>query len=338
MTGVFSNPIAVSEGQLATDLALILGACSQYCSSDRVGYGFAQGPRIVQKLKTLLESEIPKENPDLVAICKAIEALELEPEKKPKTGRQKAFKNCIRAIERIFAVTLSQLEVTALAITAESSPAGSGATVSLTAAVASQNTELVRYLLENGEDPNTPNQLMITPLFLAATNGNLEILNLLLAHGAKVDAIASPRGETALALAVFNLIYPEVVERLLDAGANPHVLTCDGRNLLTCALQEGALGVVKVLLKKAPFLLQEENLGPLKQLANSSYASPEMRRQITKAEQDFNKVRSQVYLYSIAFGPIYSQPASHASVDSTSEGPAGAGSGAGAEPGSSWWG
>jgi hypothetical protein len=63
----------------------------------------------------------------------------------------------------------------------------------LALAVASQygNTEIVKLLLEAGEDPNRFNPVgghsHSTPLHQAAGNGHLEVVKLLIAHGAKTD-------------------------------------------------------------------------------------------------------------------------------------------------------
>jgi ankyrin repeat protein len=77
------------------------------------------------------------------------------------------------------------------------------------AAVAQNNLEMVRLLLERGVDPNDPQQAGLTPLHGAAAGGNREIASLLLEHGAMPGAraqdgktaaeIAAERGHSAVA-------------------------------------------------------------------------------------------------------------------------------------------
>ncbi len=77
-------------------------------------------------------------------------------------------------------------------------------------------TELCQQLIGKGADVNKPGW---TPLHYAATNGHLEVINLLLEHHAYIDA-ASPNGSTPLMMAA---LYgtPATVKLLLEAGADP---------------------------------------------------------------------------------------------------------------------
>jgi uncharacterized protein len=70
----------------------------------------------------------------------------------------------------------------------------------LTGAVTSGHTEIVKWLLENGADPNYRYANNYSPLLNAAANGHLEILHLLIAHGADLHAKTND-GKTALAFA-----------------------------------------------------------------------------------------------------------------------------------------
>jgi len=70
----------------------------------------------------------------------------------------------------------------------------------LTASVAAGHTEIVKYLLARGLDPNHRYGPGFTPFLAAAADGHLEIVKLLLAHGADSAAIASD-GKSALTLA-----------------------------------------------------------------------------------------------------------------------------------------
>lgn len=70
----------------------------------------------------------------------------------------------------------------------------------LTAAVTAGHTEIVKWLLERGLDPNYRYGPGYSPLLTAAANGRLEIVKLLLAHGADLRATAND-GKSAVTLA-----------------------------------------------------------------------------------------------------------------------------------------
>ncbi|MDB5947534.1 MAG: putative ankyrin repeat harboring protein [Ramlibacter sp.] len=76
--------------------------------------------------------------------------------------------------------------------------------------------DLARKLIERGADVNKPGW---APLHYAATNGHLEIMDLLLENHAYIDA-ESPNGTTPLMMAA---LYgtTAAVKLLLDAGADP---------------------------------------------------------------------------------------------------------------------
>ena len=58
----------------------------------------------------------------------------------------------------------------------------------LVAAVESDRLEAARVLLDGGADPSLLDSEGVTPLMVAAMGGHLEVLRLLLARGAAVDA------------------------------------------------------------------------------------------------------------------------------------------------------
>lgn len=76
--------------------------------------------------------------------------------------------------------------------------------------------DLARKLIERGADVNKPGW---APLHYAATNGHLEIMDLLLENHAYIDA-ESPNGTTPLMMAALYGTTP-AVKLLLDAGADP---------------------------------------------------------------------------------------------------------------------
>ena len=70
----------------------------------------------------------------------------------------------------------------------------------LHAAVSSNQTQIVRWLIDAGADVNARQQMDYTPLMGAAANARLEILDLLLAHGAD-PSMKTTEGKTAADLA-----------------------------------------------------------------------------------------------------------------------------------------
>ena len=85
-------------------------------------------------------------------------------------------------------------------------------------------------------------------LLVAAREGHLEIVRLLLEAGADKDAATTTDGATALLLAAFQG-HLEVVRLLLEAGADKDSATTDGATALLVADREGHLEIVRLLLE-----------------------------------------------------------------------------------------
>lgn len=103
-------------------------------------------------------------------------------------------------------------------------------------AVKKGNSKWLEQLLK--EDPGLSNWCQdddgATPLMYAAMLGHLDIVKLLINHGADLNKQETKRGWTALMQAV---VYERtaVVHYLLDAGANAYVPNCDGLTALDLA-------------------------------------------------------------------------------------------------------
>ncbi len=85
----------------------------------------------------------------------------------------------------------------------------------LTGAVTGGHTEIVKWLLESGADPNYRYGPGYTPLLTAAANGRLDVVKLLLAHGADAS-VQTNDGKSALALAT-ERNHPEVAAFLKNS-------------------------------------------------------------------------------------------------------------------------
>lgn len=136
----------------------------------------------------------------------------------------------------------------------------------LSRAVGLAMTDYVKVLIEAGADVNrkppprkTPRSThQDHPLHRAVKNltmghaedpGRLEIMELLVAAGAKVDA-RNAQGETALFITASDEQLLPVSLRLLEAGANPKVFAKNGRNVLHEATYNNHNLLVDELLKR----------------------------------------------------------------------------------------
>lgn len=115
-------------------------------------------------------------------------------------------------------------------------------------AVESNHLEVVRFLLVNGTDPNMPSAAGHTALHLAAMRGGDAICELLVEHGAKLDALAEGN-KTPLLLAATN-DRRDIVAFFLDQGAAIEDCDVEGNTPLLAAVDSGSLDVVRLLLDR----------------------------------------------------------------------------------------
>ena len=122
------------------------------------------------------------------------------------------------------------------------------ATAPLEQATLEGRAETVKELIAQGKDINDRNTRGYTPLHLAATKNNSEVVKILLENGAEVDAVAIDSGCTALHYAA-SLGYAELCELLARYGANLDAQTTRLETPLHLAVAKGHAGVVALLLK-----------------------------------------------------------------------------------------
>jgi ankyrin repeat protein len=104
----------------------------------------------------------------------------------------------------MWAVARQEVEVAKELLQRGAKPGGRnvlGATV-LSEAIATNDKDLIELLLKAGADPNLGNPDDQTPLMLAARAGSLPIVEVLVKAGAKVDTREKFRGQSALMWAV----------------------------------------------------------------------------------------------------------------------------------------
>ena len=122
-------------------------------------------------------------------------------------------------------------------------------TTALRAATLGNDTETIRILIDAGVDVNAADLPGITPLMMAAGwNGNLAAVKMLLAKGAKVNAVSAPvmglpskNGPSEFGLLTPLLLAapfgpPELIRTLIDAGADVNAKDVRGMTPLMLAL------------------------------------------------------------------------------------------------------
>lgn len=105
--------------------------------------------------------------------------------------------------------------------------------------------EAARVLLEHGGDPELANQRCQTPLAGVIFKGDLPMVELLLKHGADVNGCPEGGKLPLMYAAMFD--QTEILQRLLNAGANPHTPDAEGNTALKLAQAMGADKAVALL-------------------------------------------------------------------------------------------
>ncbi len=108
------------------------------------------------------------------------------------------------------------------------------------------NKDLVESLLAKGADVNARDKSGCTPLMWAAIEGHRDVAEVLIAHKADVNA-TSPCGQTALNSAAMNG-HKDVAEVLLAHHADLEAKAQDGQTALDWAVNSGRLEMVEFLL------------------------------------------------------------------------------------------
>lgn len=119
-------------------------------------------------------------------------------------------------------------------------------------AVDAANAEIVKALLDNGANPNTEYPIYkwggydFNALHRASALGNIEVMKLLISHGADVNAKGDNSG-TALQAAAKSS-QEDAVKFLLKYSADVNAEAAAYKTALQAAASRGAAGVVKLLL------------------------------------------------------------------------------------------
>jgi ankyrin repeat protein len=124
-------------------------------------------------------------------------------------------------------------------------------------AIAGDDIESVRSLLEGGADPNEPGMLGHTPL---CSTDNKEVVALLLAHGAGPN-LPESIGHTPLDVAVRSVVPQEVIEMLVKAGADPHRIGPTGISTFMYACKQGDIETIRTLVRCGADVNWADSLG-----------------------------------------------------------------------------
>jgi len=118
----------------------------------------------------------------------------------------------------------------------------------LMSACAKGDCKIIKEVLEKGADPNYQEHMdeCVTPLILAAEEGRVEAVKILLAHGANVNWVAKD-GAFAMYLASQNG-HKEVIDLLIAAGADVNCARNATFTPILLASVQGHISVLKTLI------------------------------------------------------------------------------------------
>jgi ankyrin repeat protein len=115
-------------------------------------------------------------------------------------------------------------------------------------AIINGDLEVVNALLAKGVSPNATMKDGVTPLYYAAHEGHFEIVKALLEKGAD-PAQVTPNGATPLFIAA-QKGFVEIVKTLLEKGAIPSQVGSNSLDMLCWAIRNNHIEVVRLLLEK----------------------------------------------------------------------------------------
>ncbi|CAJ0574622.1 unnamed protein product, partial [Mesorhabditis spiculigera] len=151
---------------------------------------------------------------------------------------------------------------------------------SLAIAAESGHVDVVELLMKHGADPNTEVDHR-TALMKACKHGFRDVAAYLMEHGADVNRLSSNNDMTALILASGGG-FKEIVELLLKHGANPGVIVKDGYTCIMEAAKNGHAEILEILLDHESTIVNASSAtdatgnpqSPLPPLPGSNVAGP----------------------------------------------------------------
>jgi len=117
---------------------------------------------------------------------------------------------------------------------------------SLVQCVAEDKAEAVALFFAAGFSPDTKDKKGIPLICIAARNGNLDTLKLLIRSGAQVNLIAEDRGSNALFDSALERD-EDIIKTLIEAGADLNIQSKDGQTALIVVVGAGDEKIVEIL-------------------------------------------------------------------------------------------
>ena len=169
-------------------------------------------------------------------------------------------------------------------------PAASDGDTALHWAVRSEPTA-IQILLEHKADPNLSNRKGYTPLSLAIQDRlPSNQIELLLSHGANPN-VRCPWKSLYMLHAVVSVDQPDLVNRLIAAGADLEARDPDGATALVCAAQTDRTNAFIELLRHSPNLNLPDNGSNT--AAHYAVGRPEMLKALLAAKPEVNARNSE---------------------------------------------
>jgi len=152
-----------------------------------------------------------------------------------------------------------------------------------------KSTDVIKSLLANGANPNTPDTSMRFPLWQVATKGDSEAVKALLAKGAKADEPDLIRGTTPLFEAASKGDSASI-DALLGAKAKANFKDSFDRTVLMEAAKSGNTTAVKLLVDKGALANNKDKSGvsALQEAVAHPQTDPKMIEALLKARADPN--------------------------------------------------
>ena len=110
-----------------------------------------------------------------------------------------------------------------------------------------QCTEILQATIRHGVDVNATNKENITALMIACEEGNIDVINILLNAGADPN-ITNADGDTCLCYAARNDCCTEVLQAIISHGIDVNTTNKKNVTALMIACEEGNIDVINVLL------------------------------------------------------------------------------------------
>ena len=157
-----------------------------------------------------------------------------------------------------------------------------GYTALMRAARGCNSIEIFQLLFNYGADGNIKTDR--TPLIMAAWNGNVDILTLLLQHGANINE-QERGGRTALISAAYGSDYPDAIKLLLQHGANINEQDNEGYTPLIAAAELSMVENLKVLLENGADINVKVNAGKHKGWTALKFAKQNQKKGVNNSDE-----------------------------------------------------